>query len=136
MIKILLAIFLVSTANAAELLVNNPNSVVGQERLTVGETGSYGIPERVLWDTRKDGAMPKIILGAMKRVKNTLVVDIDMQAAMEKKMAEDATAAQALADKRVKDAEEKAALEKKIISGDVSVDDLRRYIILDRQISP
>lgn len=78
------------------LLVNNPHG--DQEIVVLRATGSYSLPDSVLWDERKDGPLPGgIYLGAMVRIKNTLAVDKNLLAASQQKAADQ----QAQAAKRV-----------------------------------
>ncbi len=49
-----------------QLLVNTVNH--GQAIIDIEETGSYFDKDRIVWDTRKDGELPKdIVLGKMAR---------------------------------------------------------------------
>lgn len=54
-----------------ELLVNCPTGE--QAIIIVDEGGGYYDESRVLWDVRKDGAMPTITLGKMRRVGEQLI---------------------------------------------------------------
>lgn len=62
-----------------KLLVNAPSGV--QEIIEIGEGGSYFEPERVLWDERKDGALPEVTVGGMVRNGAELVYDAELHAA-------------------------------------------------------
>lgn len=55
----------------AELLVDHPSGE--QMVITIDATGSYFDQTKVLWDTRRDGAMPTVTLGKMQRGGNELV---------------------------------------------------------------
>lgn len=63
------------------LLVNAPTGK--QEIIVVGDGGGYFDLERVLWDERIDGELPPIVLGAMLRVGDSLVVDEQRRLAAE-----------------------------------------------------
>lgn len=54
-----------------KLLVNAPTG--DQQLIKVGEGGGYFDDSRVLWDERKDGPLPEIILNGMAREEQGLV---------------------------------------------------------------
>jgi hypothetical protein len=56
-----------------KLLVNAP--VLGQQVIEVQESGGYFDQDRILWDERKDGPLPDITVGGMKRDGGSLVFD-------------------------------------------------------------
>ena len=56
-----------------KLLVNTPSGTQGL--IEVGEGGGYFDATRVIWDERKDGALPAITLGGMVREGDALVLD-------------------------------------------------------------
>jgi len=56
-----------------KLLVNAPTG--RQEVIDIQESGSYFKKSRVIWDERKDGPLPEITLGGMKRSGKKLVLD-------------------------------------------------------------
>lgn len=63
------------------LLVNAPDC--GQQVVYVDDSGGYFDFSRVLWDERIDGDLPPVILGAMRRVGDSLVVDEQLRRAAE-----------------------------------------------------
>jgi hypothetical protein len=56
-----------------KLLVNSPSGA--QEIIVVSAGGGYFDESRVVWDERKDGPLPSITLGGMKRTGNSLEFD-------------------------------------------------------------
>lgn len=55
----------------ASLLVNSPS---GEQRvIEIDDSGGYYDQSKVLWDTRRDGAMPPVTLSKMQLVDNELI---------------------------------------------------------------
>ena len=56
----------------ASLIVNLPTGE--QTRIEIDDTGSYFDQSKVLWDTRKDGAIPDFVeIGKMQKIGGDLV---------------------------------------------------------------
>lgn len=56
-----------------KLLVDAPSGV--QELIEVGPGGGYFDETRVVWDERKDGPLPEVTVGGMKREGKELAFD-------------------------------------------------------------
>ncbi len=86
-----------------KIIINNPQDE--QELVEIGTGGSYFDLSRVLWDDRKDGALPPIAepnIGGLVRVGNALAVDAAKLAAYQARKAAEA------AEKAAKEAEKAA----------------------------
>lgn len=64
-----------------KILVDAPSGV--QELIEVGPGGGYFDESRIVWDERKDGKIPAITVGGMKREGKRLVFDAALLASHE-----------------------------------------------------
>lgn len=112
-----------------KLLVNNPHGK--QEIVEIGPTGSYSLPENVLWDERTDGPLPEnIVIGAMMRDGAELAVDNEKRLEIEMAKTEEAERESLEAQKRTEKYNRFLSISEKMKAKSASLEEIQEFLLI------